>query len=66
MRRLIPALLLAAATPANAGLPVPAGVEPKDLTLERLFASPALSGASPRGVKLSPDGKLLSATMNDE
>lgn len=59
MRRLIPALLLAAATPATAGLPVPAGVEPKELTLERLFASPALSGSVPRGVKLSPDGKLL-------
>ncbi len=29
------------------------------LTLERVFASPDLSGSAPRGVKLSPDGKLL-------
>ncbi|WP_407696415.1 DPP IV N-terminal domain-containing protein [Sphingomicrobium astaxanthinifaciens] len=31
----------------------------KDLTLDRVFASPALDGVSPRGVKLSPDGSLL-------
>ncbi len=29
------------------------------LTFERVFASPALSGQAPRGVKLSPDGKWL-------
>ena len=29
------------------------------LTLERLYASPALSGTSPRGVKFSPDGKRV-------
>lgn len=29
------------------------------LTLERLFASPSLSGPSPRGVKFSPDGKRV-------
>jgi dipeptidyl-peptidase-4 len=38
---------------------VPAGVKQQPLTLERVFASPALAGSSPRGVKLSPDGKLL-------
>ncbi|WP_265587920.1 S9 family peptidase [Sphingomicrobium arenosum] len=31
----------------------------KDLELERVFASPSLNGATPRGVKLSPDGRLL-------
>lgn len=31
----------------------------KDLTLERVFASPSLSGETPRAVRLSPDGKLL-------
>lgn len=29
------------------------------LTIERVFASPALAGQAPRGVKLSPDGKWL-------
>lgn len=40
-------------------IPVPAGVAQKPLTLERLFGSPSLGGSSPRGVRLSPDGKLL-------
>jgi dipeptidyl-peptidase 4 len=40
------------------GAPLMAG-EP--LTLERVFASPAISGPSPRAVKLSPDGKWLTA-----
>jgi dipeptidyl-peptidase-4 len=31
------------------------------LTLERVFASPAISGATPRAVKLSPDGKWLTS-----
>ena len=30
-----------------------------DLTLERIFADPALSGPTPRGVKISPDGKRV-------
>ncbi len=33
----------------------------KPLTLERVFASPSLGGPSPRAVKLSPDGKLLTS-----
>lgn len=36
---------------------VPAAAQP--LTIERVFASPSLSGAVPRGVKLSPDGRWL-------
>ena len=35
--------------------------ETPELTLERLFASPSLSGPTPRGVKLSPDGKFLTS-----
>jgi dipeptidyl aminopeptidase/acylaminoacyl peptidase len=34
------------------------------LTLERLFDSPSLSGPSPRGVKLSPDGATLTMLRN--
>ncbi len=40
-----------------AGAPVMA--EDKALTLERVFASPSLNGASPRAVKLSPDGRTV-------
>jgi dipeptidyl-peptidase-4 len=34
------------------------------LTLERIFGSPALSGAAPRAVKLSPDGTLATLLRN--
>ena len=37
---------------------------PMKLTFERVFASPSLSGESPRGVKLSPDGKWLTVLRN--
>jgi dipeptidyl-peptidase-4 len=56
------ALLLAAATfaiPATAQT-----VSPQRLTLERIFASPALTGKVPRGAKLSPDGKLVTLLRN--
>lgn len=36
--------------------PMPA---PRSLTLERIFASPDLSGAQPRSLKISPDGRLV-------
>jgi len=42
-------LLIAAAPPP--------GVPQKKLTIERIFASPPISGASPRLLKLSPDGR---------
>lgn len=35
-------------------------VNAADLTLERIFADPPLSGPSPRGLKFSPDGTQLS------
>lgn len=34
------------------------------LSLERVFASPSLDGPSPRGVKLSPDGRFLTLLKN--
>ena len=39
-------------------------VAPQQLTLERIFASPALTGKVPRAVKLSPDGKLVTLLRN--
>ena len=38
--------------------------ESKSLTLERIFASPDLSGSQPRGLKISPDGKLVTLLRN--
>ena len=43
-------------------------VEQKPLTIERLFASPSLSGSTPSGIKYSPEGKrvtFLKALDND-
>jgi dipeptidyl-peptidase-4 len=58
MRKLLPlAALVAAAAqivPAHAG----------QLTLERIFASPDLSGTKPRLLKLSPDGRLATLLRN--
>lgn len=51
---LLCAALFAAAAPASA----------EDLTLERLFASPSLSGPTPRLLKLSPDGRLATLLRN--
>ena len=57
-------MMTPAAAFAQAGaMPVPP-VPQKPLTLERLFASPALSGTTPRGVKLSPDGSLMTMLRN--
>ncbi|MFL6761711.1 MAG: DPP IV N-terminal domain-containing protein [Sphingomicrobium sp.] len=47
-------LLAATATPAIAS----------DLPLERVFASPSLSGPTPRQAKLSPDGRLVTLLKN--
>lgn len=72
-----PALLAAAsalvliAPPAIAQSPQPQETQVQqvlagDLTLERVFASPSLNGASPRGVQLSPDGRYLTLLRNRE
>jgi dipeptidyl-peptidase 4 len=47
-------LLLAAAPP---------GVPQKQLTIERIFASPPISGPTPRQLKLSPDGRFASLLL---
>ena len=43
-------------------LPPPPSVQAQKLTLERIFASPALTGNVPRAAKLSPDGKLVASS----
>jgi dipeptidyl-peptidase 4 len=68
MSRLLAACALAALAPAapllaqtSSESPVPAA---QPLTIERVFASPSLNGAVPRGVKLSPDGRYLTLLRN--
>jgi dipeptidyl-peptidase-4 len=64
---LLGAPIVVHAAPAN---PLPAGpvktapAAAGALTLERVFASPSLNGPSPRGVKLSPDGRYLTLLRN--
>jgi len=53
-------VLAAAASLLVAAAPPPPGVPQKDLTIDRIFASPALSGPTPRSLKLSPDGRYAS------
>ena len=57
---LIAAVAAAAAAPAQAQTQAQA----QELTLERLFASPSLSGPTPRLLKLSPDGRLATLLRN--
>ncbi len=60
--------LLAAIGMVMTVVPATAAPVPAELTLERIFASPSLSGPTPRGVKLSPDGRtatLLKARPTD-
>lgn len=52
---MIDALLIGIALAALSTAPPPQA--PSQLTIERIFASPALSGPSPRDVQLSPDGR---------
>ena len=56
MRKVLLTLMILAAssTPAAA----------RELTLERLFQSPALAGPAPRLPKLSPDGRLVTLLRN--
>ncbi|HEX2762988.1 MAG TPA: S9 family peptidase [Allosphingosinicella sp.] len=54
MRTVLPLVLLAAAVPAEAA----------DLTLERIFQSPSLSGPTPRSLKISPDGRRATLLRN--
>jgi len=54
-------LPIAVVAPLLLALAPPPGVPQKKLTIERIFASPPISGATPRLLKLSPDGHY--ATM---
>ena len=56
-------LLLAAALPLLIAAAPPPGVSQKHLTIERIFASPPISGPSPRLLKLSPDGRYASLLL---
>jgi len=51
--------LLAGALASGMGSAALAQDAPKKLTLDALFQSPSISGPSLRGLKLSPDGKLV-------
>jgi dipeptidyl-peptidase 4 len=55
LTRFVTAVMLTA-TPALAD-----DIPPQALTLERVFASPSLQGPTPRALKLSPDGTLLTS-----
>ena len=46
---------------ASIAVPAMASDTPERLTLHRVFGNPDLSGAQPRGLKLSPDGTLLTS-----
>lgn len=59
MRHIVIAALLAG--PALAAAAPATG---RDLTLERVFASPSLSGPTPRRPELSPDGRLVTLLRN--
>ncbi|HEV2594354.1 MAG TPA: DPP IV N-terminal domain-containing protein [Sphingomicrobium sp.] len=53
-------ILVAALAPLFIAAAPPVGVLQKKLTIERIFASPPISGATPRLLKLSPDGRYAS------
>jgi len=52
--------LVAAAAPLLLAMTPPPDVPQKSLTIERITASPPISGATPRLLKLSPDGRHAS------
>ena len=56
--------LLAIVPLSGGGGQVTAAVQSTQLSIERVFASPSLSGPVPRGVKLSPDGRWLTVLRN--
>lgn len=72
MRHSLSAALLAAsalltvtsATAQSAPIRTDPPATAEDLTLERLFASPAIAGPSPRLPRLSPDGRLATVLRN--
>ncbi len=61
---LLAAALLGSLSAAAQETPVPVSKPATPLTLERVFASPGIAGAAPRGVRLSPDGRFLTLLRN--
>jgi dipeptidyl-peptidase-4 len=59
-------LAVAAFAPLLLALAPPPGVSQKKLTIERIFASPPISGQTPRLLKLSPDGRYASLLLPRE
>jgi dipeptidyl-peptidase 4 len=59
-------LVLAAFSPLLLALTPPPGVPQKKLTIERIFASPPISGQTPRALKLSPDGRYATLLLPRE
>jgi dipeptidyl-peptidase-4 len=55
--------LMLAAVPLLVAAAPPPGVPQKQLTIERIFASPPISGPTPRQLKLSPDGRHASSLL---
>jgi dipeptidyl-peptidase-4 len=53
-------VLVAAFAPLFIAAAPPAGVPQQKLTIERIFASPPISGSTPRLLRLSPDGRYAS------
>ncbi|MDY0958672.1 DPP IV N-terminal domain-containing protein [Sphingomonas sp. CFBP8993] len=49
------------ASAMSADAPSAQGAKQGELTLDRVFGSPDLSGSQPRGLRLSPDGTLLTS-----
>ncbi|MEO1027993.1 MAG: DPP IV N-terminal domain-containing protein, partial [Pseudomonadota bacterium] len=62
----LPALALLAACSAAEPQAQTNGDDVSDLTLERIYQSPSLSGSSPRALRYSPDGKLLTFLKSRE
>jgi dipeptidyl-peptidase-4 len=59
-------LAAAAVAPLLLALAPPTGVPQKKLTIDRIFASPPISGPTPRLLKLSPDGRYASLLLPRE
>jgi dipeptidyl-peptidase 4 len=57
-------LAVAVILPFLLALAPPPGIIQKQLTIERVFDSPSLSGSVPRLPKLSPDGRYLAVLRN--
>ena len=53
-------VLVAAVAPLLLAMSPPPGIPQKPLTIERITASPPISGATPRLLRLSPDGRYAS------